>query len=109
MKSGDLNRFIKVLRREQTGTSIANEPIFGWNTVRRISANVRYLKADERFDGNQVFAWSTVVFKTRWFPGLEPTDIISFDGRNYNVKGYAEIGRRVGLEITAEWKEGGLE
>lgn len=109
MKAGDLNRLITVLRREQTGTTIANEPIFEWLPVRRISANVRYLKADERFDGNQVFAWSTVVFKTRWFPGLEPTDVISFDGRNYNVSGYAEIGRRVGLEITGTWRQGDLE
>lgn len=108
MRAGDLNRSIVIKRRVQIGTTPSNEPIFEWQPVRKMAANVRPMKADERFDGSQVFAWSTVVFKIRWIPDLVQTDVIVFDGRNYNVSGIAEIGRRVGLEVTATWRQGVL-
>jgi head-tail adaptor len=108
MRAGDLNRKITVKRRAQIGTSSTNEPTFEWQTFKTVAANAKFLRAGERLESGQKFAAKAMVFKTRWM-ALEPTDIIVFDGSNFDITGIAEIGRRVGLEITAEWRQGVLE
>lgn len=108
MRAGTLDRSIKLWRYQQVGVSGHNEPIIDWDLIRTLRAAVKPLGADERFGADQVFATRTTTFTTRWFPGLQTTDVIGFDGEFYDITGIAETGRRVGYEITATWRAGSL-
>ncbi|SIQ98746.1 head-tail adaptor [Rhizobium sp. RU35A] len=112
MRAGDLNRTITILRKVQIGApNDYGEYETIWQIVHRLRANVKWGAVAERLDGtaNQRFAAGTVAFKVRWFADLHPTDVIGFDGKFYNIVGSTEIGRRVGLEITATWRQGELQ
>lgn len=110
MRAGDLNRTIAIMRQVEIGRDIYDEPITEWQSIHRPRAGVKWAKVEERVDAtaNQRFAAATVTFKIRWLPDVLPTDIIRFDRKNYNIVGQAEIGRRVGLELTATWRQGEL-
>jgi head-tail adaptor len=73
-----------------------------------IRAKATFLRAAERIGSDQEFAVKELRFTTRFFD-LQPTDVIRFDGQNFDVEGIAELGRREGLEITATWRAGALE
>ena len=42
---------------------------------------------------------ATVVFRIRWLAGVTNADRVLFEGRIYNIKQTAEIGRRAGLDL----------
>ncbi|ATN34110.1 hypothetical protein ACO34A_09860 [Rhizobium sp. ACO-34A] len=109
MRAGDLNRVISLMRKIPTGekTDIGEE-VFTWGKIRDLRANVKWGTVAEKVGSvvPQRFAAATVTFRTRWFADVLPTDVINFDGRNYNIVGATEIGRRVGLDITAIWRQG---
>lgn len=111
MRAGDLNRSIAILRKVNVGEpNDYGEYETEWQTIHRPRANVKWGQVAEKVDttASQRFAAATVTFRTRWIADLRPTDVVTFDGRNYNILGSAEVGRRVGLEITATWRQGEL-
>jgi head-tail adaptor len=44
---------------------------------------------------------ATTRFRIRWGLGVEETDRVSYDGKDFEIIGVKEIGRREGQEITA--------
>lgn len=58
----------------------------------------------ERWRAGEVSANITTRFQVRWSQfsaDITPKDRLTYDGRIYDIVGIKEIGRRVGLEITA--------
>jgi SPP1 family predicted phage head-tail adaptor len=110
MRAGQFDRVIQIWRLTEIGRDpIFNTPVLEWNSVHTIRARATFLRAAERIGAGQEFAVKELRFTTRYFDDLQATDVIRFDGQNYDVEGIAEIGRREGLEISATWRQGGLE
>ena len=67
-------------------------------------ASVKPVSDGERFRADSVFDDLTVRMQIRWSAfssGITTHDRVVFDGDTYGIAGIKEIGRRVGLEITA--------
>lgn len=104
MKAGDLNRKVELLRRTQTGTTDANEPIYTYTVQRTFWAALIYKSETEQFNASQRFAVRLVTFRCHHFSDIQATDRLRCDGLEYDVKGWRELGYRAGLEIAAEWR-----
>ena len=110
MRAGQYDRVIQIWRYTEIGRDpIFNTPIYEWAAIHTIRARTTFLRAAERIGGGQEFAVKELRFATRWFDDLQPTDVIRFDGENFDIEGIAELGRREGLEIAATWRQGHLE
>lgn len=103
MDSGALDRLL-TLRRRTTEANAANEDVETFIDL----ATVRSSKADvsdaEKVRAQQVGAEITTRFQIRWsanWSDLNPKDRCACDGREYEIVGVKEIGRRDGIEITA--------
>ena len=58
----------------------------------------------ERWRAGEVSAQVTTRFRVRWngtTSAITPKDRLACEGREYDITGIKEIGRREGLEITA--------
>lgn len=58
----------------------------------------------ERLRGGEVAASLTARFRLRWSEfssGLTPKDRLVFDGREHDIAGVKEVGRREWVEVTA--------
>lgn len=61
----------------------------------------------ERWRAGAVAAEVSARFRVRWSPfaaAITPADRLVCEGREFNIVGIKEIGRRVGLEITTSAK-----
>lgn len=104
MDPGQLDRRLTILRRTQTGVTPIGEPIFTEGELRTVWAAKVHRRETEAFDTStaQRFAARVVVFRTHHMPDLVETDRLLCEGATYGIVGLREIGRRDGLEITAE-------
>lgn len=104
MKAGLLDRRLTIRRRVQTGVDAMRQPIFAVQDVRTVWAAKVPKSEDEQFDeGTQQRLSSRIVtFRTRHMGSILDTDTLFSEGTSYDVKGIRELGRREGLEITAE-------
>lgn len=105
MEPGKRDRRI-VLKRAggATGTDPFGNPIPGPDV--EITRWAEYLPVSdrERLAAMEVSAEYTARFRILWsaaVAGLNPTWWLTFDGRDYDIAGVKELGRREGLEITA--------
>lgn len=108
LSAGALDRTVKLLQPVST-TNSANEDVIAYT----LAATVRASKADvsdaERVRAQQVGAMITTRFQIRWSPDVYAVDptwrlkLVEYGGveREYDIAGVKEIGRRAGLEITA--------
>lgn len=103
MRTGPLNRYVKVWRNVQIGTDpLYNTPIFEDSVVAEFWAALVPKSEEERFAASQIYASQVVVFRAH-FMELTETDRLECEGKTYNIAGLREIGYRAGLEITAKW------
>lgn len=108
MDSGALDRTVKLLRPVST-TNSANEDVITYTLAATVRAHKAEVSDAERIRAQQVGAMITTRFQIRWTTdvyAMDPTwrlKLVEYEGveREYDVAGVKEIGRRVGLEITA--------
>lgn len=74
-------------------------PEFG--DLATVWAEVEAVSDGERWRAMQIAATLTHRFRIRWGVGVTVLDRIRFEGREFEISGVKEIGRRVGQEITA--------
>ena len=72
-----------------------------WTEFATVWAEKVDIKARERFAAAQDIAEETTRFRLRYLLGVSPKMRIVDDGKTYDIEGIAELGRRVGMEITA--------
>lgn len=108
MDSGALDRVIKLLRPVAT-TNSANEDVITYALETTVRASKDDVSDAERVRAQQVGAMISTRFRIRWASylyAMDPTwrlKLVEYEGveREYDVASVKEIGRRAGLEITA--------
>lgn len=103
MKAGELDRRI-IIRRATTSSDEFNQPVETWADLAQVWAKATPVMDGERTQAGQTLATRQYRFSIRYsstVAGIDPRDRIMFDGREYDINGVKEIGRREGLEITA--------
>jgi SPP1 family predicted phage head-tail adaptor len=93
-----------VLQRATFAQDATGQQIATWATLATVWASKQDVSDGERIAAAEVSAEITTRFQIRWgspWSDLNPKDRVSYDGRTYDISAVKEIGRRVGLEITA--------
>lgn len=99
MRAGALDRQI-VIERVATGTSATGAVTEAWATFATLRGHLDSAKSQEVQRALGASSETALVFKARYVPGITLADRVQYDGAAYNIVGLAEVGRRVGLEIS---------
>lgn len=103
LAAGSLDRRI-VIERATLIRDAMNEQVETWTPLATVWASATPVRDGERFADGEVRSLITMRFQVRWsnaVANLDERDRLRFDGRTYDIHGVKEIGRRVGLEISA--------
>jgi SPP1 family predicted phage head-tail adaptor len=103
MRAGDLDRRI-VLQRATFAPNGFNEPVATWSDLITVWGTVYQVTDVEQFRAQEIGAEATTRITIRYsseVADLGPTDRVAFGGREYNITGVRELGRREWLEIRA--------
>lgn len=103
MRAGALDRTI-IIQRATYANNAAGEPVPTWSTLVTTRASKEDLSDGERWRAAEVAATVTCRFAVRWnalTSSVTPKDRILYAGRTYDISHVKELGRQVGLEITA--------
>lgn len=104
IEPGKLNRRIVLKQPDvKIGEDPFRNPIYG---VKEHLRSAEYLPVSdrERVMAKEVAAEYTARFRLQWTPTVAqvtPRWWLTFDGRDYDIIGTKELGRRQGIEITA--------
>lgn len=106
INSGDLDRRITLRTVTEADTDAAGNPIPGTGGEVSLARWAQYTPVSdrERLAAKEVAAEYSARFVIRWSQSvraINPTWWLTFEGRDYDIAGVKEIGRREGLEITA--------
>jgi SPP1 family predicted phage head-tail adaptor len=83
--------------QDSTGAAVAT-----WTTLATVWAEVRPMTGKETFTADQVLGDATSIFIIRYRSDITDKMRISYGGNYYDIRYAREIGRREGLEITAQ-------
>jgi SPP1 family predicted phage head-tail adaptor len=97
---GKKNRKVTIKRKVLTNTN--GDVVETYSTVAQVWADFRPLRMDERFTSDAKHSVRAGNFRIYWRDDLEPTMVIEWDGRTWNIIGIAEVGYQDELDITAE-------
>ena len=103
MDAGRLDSRITLKRATSTANAF-NEPVVTWTTLATVWASVVPVNDGERLRAGETLASKQSRFTVRYsstVASVDPRDRITFDGRDYDLNGVKEVGRREYLEITA--------
>jgi SPP1 family predicted phage head-tail adaptor len=101
--AGELYRKISI-RRASLAANAFNEQVATWVVIAEVRAKVTPVQDGERLRAGETLASRMSRFIVRWSKltrTIDPTDRVMFEGREYDINGVKEIGRREGIEITA--------
>lgn len=103
MQAGKLDRRITLERASITLDDFGGQ-VEAWVVLATVWAEAIPVSDRERWRAGEIGATISHRFRIRWSSAvadLNARDRVIFDGREYDIHGVKEIGRRVGLEITA--------
>lgn len=103
MDAGRLDRRITLKRATSTANAF-NEAVETWSSLATVWASVVPISDSERMRAGETLAAKKSRFTIRWsstVADVDPRDRLTFDGRDYDINGVKEVGRREYLEITA--------
>ncbi len=103
LSAGKLDRRISIETRSVT-RSASGEEVEAWATLATVWARVQPIGGREAYSAaaGQIAPTETSRFTVRWLASVTLQDRISYNGKTWNIRNLAELGRREGLEITAE-------
>lgn len=104
MRAGRLDRRLTILvAREDRNSS--NELIETWAELTTVAASYNPVSDGERTRAQETAAVADARFQIRYARAVEdvtPKYRLRFEGRVFNIIGVKEIGRREGIEISAQ-------
>jgi SPP1 family predicted phage head-tail adaptor len=101
MRAGELDRKVR-LEQATLAANDFGEQIKTWSLLAEVWASRAVLSGTETFDSDQIAATALYRFRMYYRTDLDARCRIVYEGKNYNIKFVAEIGRREGLDVTAE-------
>lgn len=112
MRLGKLNKRITIRRAGAETRNALNEPIASWADFGSFMAEQVQQRPTESWKAGQTAAQVERVWRIRWSEraaSIAPRDRLVCDGREFELIGVTEIGRRVGIEIVGiAYSEEGL-
>ncbi len=102
MQAGGLDRRVEVLVREELRDPLSGEPREVWARLAEVWAEVLPGPGSERYGDQQRVATNATRFRIRYRDDVTPLNRLRYRGREYDIHGVQEIGRREGLEVLAE-------
>jgi SPP1 family predicted phage head-tail adaptor len=103
MRAGDLDRWLTLQRRTITKDAL-NADVETFVAIATVRASKTDISDAEKVRAQQVGAEITTRFQIRWsgnWSFLNPKDRVTCEGREFDIQGLKELGRREGIEITA--------
>jgi len=104
MGAGKYDRLINLMRSTKTEDGVG-QPIETFSSLKeKVPAKHNPISDGERLHGGGVFSSVSDRFRIRWsniVSDLNPKDRVQYNGKDYDIVGVKEIGRRKELEITA--------
>ncbi len=103
MLAGNLDRLVQFRRATLAHDGLANAETWADHGSPQWAAK-RDVSDGERYRAGEVAASLTTRFQVRYSiftAAITPKDRMTCEGREYNILGIKEVGRREGLEITA--------
>jgi SPP1 family predicted phage head-tail adaptor len=101
MRPGTLDRRVVVEKPTKSRATNGAE-VVTWVEIATVFANVRYISATERFQSDSNRSVKVANFRMRYLSIISETMRLKFDNKVWKITGLAEIGRREGLDVTAE-------
>lgn len=101
MGAGKFDRRLTIRRWTATGSDALNQPILGWVDVATVWAQQRPIRTEERFEAQQEIGSEVMTFQIRYRRDLSVRDRVVYAGREYEVTGVRELGRRAVSEFDA--------
>lgn len=104
MRAGDLDRRVQFMRAATIDDGFQVRPGEFERYGTPVWAARRFIRDAERYAASTVGVDAVVRFQVRWSSftaGITHMDRLICEGRTYAITGIKEIGRRVGIEITA--------
>src|SRR5262249_8171565 len=101
MRASLLDREITI-RRMTANFDTAGVLLRTWADLVTLRAKLVQHSSTEKVGQSGEVTTGEVLFRARYFDGLTVADEITYEGKNYNIKGVTIIGRRRGLEIQAQ-------
>jgi SPP1 family predicted phage head-tail adaptor len=101
MRPGKLDRKIRIEVNVPTRNA-AGESVPNWQCFHACWADVRPMRADERHQADARHSVRVSNFRVRYKAGVLPDMRVVYESLNWRITGIAEVGRREGLDITAE-------
>lgn len=100
IRAGKLQHRIELQRLVET-VSASGHVSRTWTTYATGRAELRQASISEYLTAFGEGDAGNGVFLVRWLPGVTTADRILHDGKTWNIKAIAEIGRKRGLELRA--------
>jgi SPP1 family predicted phage head-tail adaptor len=103
MFAGDLDSRVTIQRATITKNAIG-EDAQTWTNLATVWAKVMPIRDAERSENGLINAERASRFQIRWsarVADVNPKDRLTYDGSTYEIWGVKELGRRVGIEISA--------
>lgn len=104
LSAGDLDRRVQFLRAALVDDGYQTRPGPHEPHGKPVWAARRFVRDAERYAASTVGVESVVRFTVRWSAftaDIKRTDRLICEGQTYAITGLKEVGRRVGIEITA--------
>lgn len=104
MLAGSLDRRVTILRHDADATNDLGEPVESWTASDQVWASKSDVSDAERVKAMGVGSKLSTRFVVRSASltrSITTQDRLRYDGRDYEITGLKEIGRRVGIEISA--------
>jgi SPP1 family predicted phage head-tail adaptor len=100
--AGKLDRRLEVLVLEEQRDPLSGEARLAWALLATVWAEVLPGPGGERYGDQQRVATNATRFRIRYRDDVTPLNRLRYRGREYDIHGVQEIGRREGLELLAE-------
>ena len=101
LNAGQMDRLIVIQRSTATRDTVGQE-IVTWSTHATVWAHVTPIGGSELLKNQRDVAPLTSKFVIRYISTITEKDRISYDSRYWDILAIRELGRREGMELTAE-------
>lgn len=92
----------RITLKARTVTNTGGDVAESYSTFATVWADYRPLRMDERFVSDARHSVRTGNFRIYYRSDVTPETVIGYDGLDWRVVGFAEIGHQDELELTAE-------